>query len=189
VTRAISGRTTEATQQHYTTVAQDEKTRAIGHVVELAGVRGTRLNWALCDEREGRPSGAGADARPMGLDRLSPEDDRHPTPRTPAARRTVGYVLAGSSGIGLVATTILGALALGERNVVARHCPDRVCDAEGFDAANRGRTFVNVGTLALGLSVANAAAAAILLWPRRSAAAASIVPLPGGAGLAYGRAF
>jgi hypothetical protein len=242
---------------------------------------GTRLNWALCDEKVGHLAQALTHAR-WALDRLSPEDDRHPIaarlvadldqrvarltvrlapsvgasakvyvdgeplrmqgtdetrtvdpgehvifveepaheggrvvvtlregeialravsagpgwrgrddrarpvasppPRAPAARRTVGYVLAGSAGIGLVATTVLGVLAVGERNVVARHCPDRVCDAEGFDAANRGRTFVNVGTLALGLSVANAAAAAILLWPRKSAAATSIVPLPGARG-------
>jgi hypothetical protein len=39
VTRAISGHATETMQHHYSTVAQEEKTRAIGKVIELARVR------------------------------------------------------------------------------------------------------------------------------------------------------
>jgi integrase len=41
VTRAISGHATETMQHHYSTVAADEKTAAIGKVIELAGVRDT----------------------------------------------------------------------------------------------------------------------------------------------------
>jgi hypothetical protein len=104
-------------------------------------------------------------------------------PRASSARRTAGYALAASAGVGLVATTVLGILAAGEHDVVARDCPDRLCNAEGFDAARRGRAFVNLGTVTLGFSVANAAAAAFLLWPTKSATAASVVPLAGGVGL------
>ncbi len=39
VTRAISGHATETMQHHYSTVAADEKQRAIAKVIDLAGVR------------------------------------------------------------------------------------------------------------------------------------------------------
>ena len=39
VTRAISGHATETMQHHYSTVAADEKKRAIAKVIELSGAR------------------------------------------------------------------------------------------------------------------------------------------------------
>ena len=58
VTRAISGHATETMQHHYSTVAMDEKKRAIAKVIDLAGVR-----KALVRGASPRGASRGASAR------------------------------------------------------------------------------------------------------------------------------
>jgi hypothetical protein len=98
-------------------------------------------------------------------------------------------VLAGGAAIGVVVMAVMGVLALDKHNVVHEHCPGGLCDRAGFDAADGGRTFGHVASVAMGVGVASVAGAAILLWPRPNVWGAAIVPRLGGAGVEVGTKF
>jgi len=114
------------------------------------------------------------------------EGASQPSPRlrSTSAARPVGEVLGISALVNFGGTAVFWGLALGQRGVVEAHCPDKQCDREGFDAGQRARGFVNLGTLTLGVGVAGAAGAAILLWPRKATTSVALGILPGGVGLA-----
>lgn len=115
------------------------------------------------------------------------EPSAQPTVRTSpplhpwTLRRTLGYTLVGGAAAAFATTVVMTALAFDASATVKAECPDELCTPRGFAAAERGRTFVQVGSVTLAGAVAGAVCAGVLLWPRRSAALA--VPLPGGAGV------
>jgi hypothetical protein len=104
-------------------------------------------------------------------------------------RRTAGFALVGGASAALAATAVMGVLALNESSIVSSECPGGFCSIRGFEAADRGRTFVHVGGVTLATAVAAATSAAFLLWPRGSATRESIAVLPGGAELMVTRGF
>ena len=62
--------------------------------------------------------------------------------------RTLGWVLAGVgvAGVGAAATT--GLMLIGTKSTIDGHCRDKLCDPEGIDAVNSGKTLVVVNTAA-----------------------------------------
>jgi hypothetical protein len=107
-----------------------------------------------------------------------------------STRRTAGYLLGGVAAASLVATGILSVLVASEQSIVTQHCPNKVCDPQGFEAGDRGRTYVRGAVMTLGVGVAGAVGSAVLLWPHSADthAMASVVPLQGGAGVVFGGA-
>jgi hypothetical protein len=110
--------------------------------------------------------------------------------RPPPARtdwqRPVAYGAAALGALGLVTGSAAGALALGQRAEVDRHCDGTRCrDRAGLDAVDRGRTFSAASTAGFVVGGAGLVAAA-LFWlsaPARPTAAALApdVTLPLGA--------
>lgn len=85
------------------------------------------------------------------------------SPDTGSSGRRTGAFVAGGVGIaGLVLGGVMGGLALGAKGNVDDHCLKLVCDAEGFRAVTRGRTFALVSSIGIGVGVAGVGAAAIL---------------------------
>jgi hypothetical protein len=74
-----------------------------------------------------------------------------PPPRAKPAnsRRTLGFVAGGIGIVGVGVGTVAGIMTLRDRSVVDEHCNDalRLCDAQGRDAADRGRTLGVVTTV------------------------------------------
>src|SRR5207245_494723 len=52
--------------------------------------------------------------------------------------RAAGYVAGGLGLAGFVAVGVLSAVAFQEKGTADDHCPHRLCDDEGFRAAERG---------------------------------------------------
>jgi hypothetical protein len=106
--------------------------------------------------------------------------------------RTLGWILGGVGIVGVGAAAASGLMLISTRSTVASHCVDKVCDQQGLDAANRGRTLlvVNatswvVGGLGLGLGTY------FLLSAPKNQATTGLVPSvgPGGASLSYAGSF
>jgi hypothetical protein len=111
-----------------------------------------------------------------------------PSPRVSTGAKA-GYALAGVGAAGVVTTVVMAVLAADEHRVVNAHCPEGLCDVQGFDAANRGRAFAGVCALSLGIGAASAVGATILLWPRSRRDAVSVIPRTDGAIFSVGRGF
>jgi hypothetical protein len=170
---------------------EGEQTRAVDpgkHVVFVEEPRRPTARFVVT-VREGeavsRTVGAGA--------AWSSEGREHPVVGgrrgAPAVRSAFVYALAGVGVVGAATTAVMAVLAANEHRVVDLHCPGGLCDAQGFDAANRGRTFVHVGVLSLGLGVTSAAGAAILQWSWSRRDAVSFVPRPDGGAISVVRKF
>lgn len=85
--------------------------RAVGG--DVAGAGAAREGWPREDEATGRGSG----------------------------KRTLGYASLGLGGVGIVVGAISGVLAMQAASTVRERCDaQNLCDAEGIDAANRGKT-------------------------------------------------
>jgi hypothetical protein len=93
-----------------------------------------------------------------------------PPPAKPAeqasTRRTLGYVAVGVGGVGLIAGSIFGVIALSKRNDLDQHCFNKVCplDKQGeIDSARTNGTISTIGFAVAGIGIA--AGATLLLWP------------------------
>jgi hypothetical protein len=85
-----------------------------------------------------------------------------------APLRVLTYVSGGVGIAGLAAGIVAGGLALGKKNIIEKHCPGRLCDAEGRSAVESGQRAALVSTLGFAVGLAGAAAATTLLLLRRS---------------------
>lgn len=73
-----------------------------------------------------------------------------PEPSSGSGRKTLGYVLAGVGVAGLVTGIVAGVMVLGDKSTVDANCDDdKRCNAEGLDAAERGKTMGIVTTVGL----------------------------------------
>ena len=81
--------------------------------------------------------------------------------------RTVGFVAAGTGAAGIVAGTVLGLLAIGDKNVTNEHCTPG-CDQTGLDAQASGRTFATTATVSFiaGAALAAGGVTLVLLNPK-----------------------
>jgi hypothetical protein len=105
-------------------------------------------------------------------------------------RRTLGLVLLGAGGAGLVTSLAFGAVVLSAKNTVGSECQDKRCSRAGLDAADRGRTAATVSNVALGIGVVSAVVGGVLWFGAGSPRAAKqsapslalgVTPLPQGA--------
>ena len=82
--------------------------------------------------------------------------------------RTAGFV-AGSAGIGgLIAGSVLGGLAMQTVSSIEKHCPNAMCDSEGFATAQSGQRLGLGSTLAFGVGVAGLAAGVVMIVMSRN---------------------
>lgn len=80
--------------------------------------------------------------------------------RSPA--RTWAYVSGGVGLAGLVVGGSAGVLAWSKKSDVDRHCPGQVCDPEGMDAVNSGRSAATVANIGVAVGVAGLAGSLLL---------------------------
>jgi hypothetical protein len=66
----------------------------------------------------------------------------------PKRDRTFAWIAGGISAVGIGTSLATGALALSSKNTVKDRCVDRICDEEGLQAAQSGRTYATISTVA-----------------------------------------
>lgn len=105
----------------------------------------------------------------------------------PGGRRTATYVLGGVGVAGLVAGTIFGGLAIGQKETVLQHCgaaigqPDKTaCDQAGLDAAGNAKSLALGSTIGLAAGGVALATAAILFFTEAKSAPQVAGTLPVG---------
>ncbi|WP_437313770.1 hypothetical protein [Sorangium sp. So ce385] len=138
-----------------------------------AGAAGGSGAGAAGGSGAGAAGGSGAGAPPDAT-----------THRAGAGGRRAAVYLAGGLGLaGLVAGGVTGALAMERKGVVDRNCVGAACNHEGKTAADAMKALGLASTIAFGVGIAGAGAAAVLLLtePKATGASAS-----GGAWVAAG---
>jgi hypothetical protein len=86
-----------------------------------------------------------------------------PPPATGPHPLAIAGLTIGSVGIaGIVAGSIMGGLALGEKGTIDDNCVDHVCNADGKDAADRGQSFALASTVLLPVGAALLATGIVL---------------------------
>jgi hypothetical protein len=83
-------------------------------------------------------------------------------------RRAIGYAGIGLGASGLIASAVSFALAIDRKRVVDDHCPARMCDAEGSEAADAGKDLLTVSWVGLAVGLAATAAGVYGLWPTQN---------------------
>jgi hypothetical protein len=106
--------------------------------------------------------------------------------------RTLGLVAAGVGAAGLGTGIVTSVMLKDARDTVNENCVERMCNAEGLDAAARGKTLLAVNAAGWGAGAIGAALGAILLIksgraPEEEGAShdLSVKPRHGGAQVAY----
>ncbi len=105
--------------------------------------------------------------RPVLSGELSPREVNQ-EPSTATRRWGVGLTALGAAGV--TAGLVAGALALGEKQIVARECRAkadgrRACTDRGVEAGERGRRYLDIGTAAFVAGAVGAGiGASLLLW-------------------------
>lgn len=96
----------------------------------------------------------------------------------------LGLVAAGSLGVGLALAS--GVVVAERKRTAEQHCPNNVCDASGFHAAQSGEQWLVVNTLSWSLGAAAVASGALLLFSAPDGQReASLQVLPGGGAFVY----
>jgi hypothetical protein len=104
------------------------------------------------------------------------------------APSTAGLIAAGFfAATGIVAGSVAGGFALGEKGIVDHNCAGPACTPEGKQAADTGRTEALVSTIAFGVGAAGVAAIAVLLFAggTGSRTSGSVVVTATGVGLRF----
>jgi hypothetical protein len=86
-----------------------------------------------------------------------------PPPDDGDVLQTTAIVVAAVGAASMIVGAILGGVALSKAGVVDDHCVDRVCDAEGKDAADGGQTLADASTATLVFGGV-ALTAGVVLW-------------------------
>jgi hypothetical protein len=74
-----------------------------------------------------------------------PPSPLRPLPSSPL--RPIGMATTAIGGVTLLASGVLGALAVGQDGVVGNHCDARGCDDRGLEASRTGRAFATASTV------------------------------------------
>jgi hypothetical protein len=85
------------------------------------------------------------------------------TSQASSSRRKIGFVLLGTGAAGLVFGSVMGGMAVGQKNVVDEHCNVLNCDRQGFEAVGQGRTFGTLSTIGFAAGGVLAAAGVVLV--------------------------
>jgi hypothetical protein len=115
------------------------------YTVQLGEISATPVTDAVpVDRSQGDRDRADRDAR----DRDKRDGDRRDAGGTQETSplRTLGWVLAGTGGAGLIVGGVFGALTIDKKNTVDQHCTPG-CDNPGLDASRDGKTFATVSTI------------------------------------------
>jgi len=102
----------------------------------------------------------------------SPPEPQRKTPgsaQTLAAdrstERTVAYVIGAAGIVGLGTAAVFGGMAMHDKNVVAEHCPNHVCETpEGADAVRSGARNETAANIAFVAGAALLATGGVVLW-------------------------
>jgi len=140
------------------------------HLLELTTEDGTRTQkrFTVGTGEARRIEIGGAPAESEG-----PKPPPPPEEASSSRRLTVPVVIAGTVGAtGLVIGGVFGGLALGARSDIHAHCIDRACDAQGLDAADRGKSLATVSTIGFAVGVVGLAAAVVLYFVQPTGARA-----------------
>jgi hypothetical protein len=78
--------------------------------------------------------------------------------------RYAAYTALGLGGAGLVASLSLGVLALRARDATDLHCPNKLCDAEGMAAGERGAKYASLATASAVAGLVGMATGGVFLW-------------------------
>ncbi len=79
-------------------------------------------------------------------------------------RQTLGIVALGVGGVGMVAGSVTGVLALKKRSSLKDQCPDNHCSADLKDDVDRYHLMGTLSGVSFGLGVVGLATGATLLW-------------------------
>jgi hypothetical protein len=85
------------------------------------------------------------------------------------ARSTFAFVALGVGAAGVVATAVLGGLALERKGAADEHCPDKLCSDEGWRARNQMNGFATAATAASIVAGVGLAVGAVLWFTADSA--------------------
>jgi hypothetical protein len=94
---------------------------------------------------EAGPAQSGAIEKP----KTGVELDTTAAPSSSRRSPVLGYVVGGVGVAGFITGAIAGVLVLQKKGVVDEHCPDKVCDDEGYAAVESGKTLGIVTTAGL----------------------------------------
>jgi hypothetical protein len=86
------------------------------------------------------------------------------TPKSTSDVRVGAYVLGGLGLAGLAAGAALGGLALGQRNLIDEHCPNRLCDPPGLNAVQSVKTYGLASTVGFVAGGALLAASTVMFF-------------------------
>lgn len=134
---------------------------------------------------QGLPIASSAGVMPSALPPPPPPPEL-PKMRRPLAPYGTASLVAGMAGLG--AGIVTGVLAMNAASDVHAHCnANRLCDAEGLDAASKGPTYATASTASVAGGAALAAAGIVLLALPGTPVTAG--PAPQGLGLSLQGAF
>lgn len=145
-------------------------------VVAKAGKREARFEIELAPGESRELLVSAADLGGASATQPAKKSDARPRQPggTPTVQRTAGWVLLGLGAAGLAAGTITGLLAIGRSGEVEDQCDaGYACKPAGVEAADSGRLFAQVSTVAFVAGIASAASGTVLVLtapgPPRSA--------------------
>jgi PEGA domain len=84
----------------------------------------------------------------------TPEAAAPDAPSAGGSRRAVGWATAGIGAAGIATSLVSGVVVLSKKSTVESNCVDKRCSDAGLQAAQTGRTFSTVGTVAFGVGAA-----------------------------------
>jgi tetratricopeptide (TPR) repeat protein len=106
------------------------------------------------EESEAAPVALPTEPKP----KPAPPPKPQPKPAASSSNRTLGWVLVGVGGAGLALGSASGYLALSKKNTMDDDCETlkgrRVCGPDGLDAADSGKTWATVSTVAFAAGAA-----------------------------------
>jgi len=104
-------------------------------------------------------------AQSLPPQRSNPAPVQPITPVPTNTERTVAYVIGAAGIVGLGTAAVFGGMAIHDKNVVADHCPDHVCqDQTGLDATHSGARNQAAANIAFVAGAALLATGAVVLW-------------------------
>jgi hypothetical protein len=124
-------------------------------------------NRTMITEIEGPPAPANA---PVTAAEKKSSNSDGVSPRSNGSSRTIAWVAGGVGVVGLGVGTVTGLMVLGDAGTVRENCDGAVCrNAQGTEAAERGKSLATVSSIAFGVGLAGIATSAVLLLSTRSA--------------------
>ncbi len=105
-----------------------------------------------------------SESAPSTARAAAPEPRRRVEHRASSTTKVAAYTALGLGGAGLGASLVLGALAMRSRDVTKVHCPERLCDAEGMAAGERGAKYASLATAGAVAGLVGVATGGLLVW-------------------------